>query len=75
MLLTLLLLLQGAAPAAAPPPEDKVVCRYGEPETGSRLPGKRTCRRKSEWAAIEAQRERERDRLESLRSQRARPSE
>lgn len=55
----LLLAVQAAAPAApapapSPAPADRIVCRSAEVPVGSMLPAKRQCRRKSEWAAIDA---------------------
>ena len=34
-----------------PPPEDPVICRQTA-ETGSRIPGRKICHKKSEWAAM-----------------------
>jgi hypothetical protein len=47
---------QDAAPnnAAAPAAAEKKFCRSIQ-KTGSIMPGKRTCRTKQEWAAIDAQ--------------------
>jgi hypothetical protein len=41
-----------AVPAAPPPPAEKKVCR-SERTTGSNLPGKRTCRTRAQWDAID----------------------
>jgi hypothetical protein len=59
-----MLLMPVAAMAAdnSPQPEaaaksdlDKVVCRAGEPITGSRLPGPRVCHTQREWNDIRQQ--------------------
>lgn len=39
--------------------DDRVVCRRGEPATGSRLGATRVCRTRGEWREIEAHAQRE----------------
>ncbi|HWA91937.1 MAG TPA: hypothetical protein VG889_17995 [Rhizomicrobium sp.] len=42
-----------AAPVAAPTSDlDKIVCRAGEPITGTRFPGPRICKTQREWDDI-----------------------
>ena len=53
-----------AAPPAVPaaPAKDKMVCRtVGDSDTGTRLRAPQVCHRKSEWAAIDAEAERNAD--------------
>ncbi|WP_019517582.1 hypothetical protein [Sphingomonas sp. Mn802worker] len=54
-MLLALALIQAAVPASQPTPapaEAKLVCKRVQ-EVGSRLPGKKTCLTKEEWAAQE----------------------
>ncbi|WP_425228680.1 hypothetical protein [Sphingomonas sp.] len=63
-----------AATLAAPAPLDRMVCRTVETATGSIMPGRRTCRRKSEWAVIDAQNRRAMDRIEIERQRGTQPT-
>ena len=71
MFLAFALLLAADTPAAAPAtaaPEKKV-CRWAEPEIGSNMPGKKTCKTKSEWAATDKANEQNAERYKRERSQ------
>ena len=52
----------GAQANAAPPPAalgaEKKICRRESAATGSNMPGKRVCRLRTEWAALDAANER-----------------
>ncbi len=71
MILALALALAGDTPAAAPAvaaPEKKI-CRWAEAEIGSNMPGKKTCKTKSEWATVDKANQQNAERYKRERSQ------
>ena len=70
MFLALALMLVGDTPAATPSaaPEKKI-CKWAEAEIGSNMPGKKTCKTKSDWAAVEKANKDNAERYKRERSQ------